>query len=81
MLNRETPSHSHFRRRERRFPRRFWTGESVPKLTSRPKPERIGDESLTPRFSPFVHDQIWWHHQVRTLDAESAAELFARLLA
>lgn len=59
----------------------FDEARSARKLTSRPKPERIGDESLTPPFSLFVHGQIWWHHQVRTLDAESATELFARPLA
>ncbi|MBB2793075.1 UNVERIFIED_ORG: hypothetical protein GGD58_001925 [Rhizobium pisi] len=35
------------------------------KLTARPNPERIGDESPTEPFSLFVHGKIWCHRQLK----------------
>jgi hypothetical protein len=42
-----------------RFPPDLEQAKIRPKLTSRSKPERIGDESLAPPFSPFVRGHIW----------------------
>jgi len=69
MLNRLTPSAWHFRHRHRRIRPVANNQKLRLKLTSRPKPERIGDESLTASFSPFVHGHIWWRNSVHALYA------------
>jgi hypothetical protein len=80
MLNRRTPSPFLFRCRGRRVSPAANNRKLRPKLTCRPKPERIGDESPTVLVSPSVHDNIWWAEFNRRARCGSIADAPFRLV-